>query len=66
MNRHNRQVYIVEEFIVIFDRHTGAEEDHDFFLSVFLQECEEKEEPFFHRTYNITLKKERKDQIIHY
>mmetsp|Transcript_24334 Transcript_24334/g.55494 ORF Transcript_24334/g.55494 Transcript_24334/m.55494 type:complete len:394 (+) Transcript_24334:148-1329(+) len=41
---HDGHVDVVEELGVVFDGVAAAEEDHDFFLSVFFEEGEEEEE----------------------
>lgn len=44
MDGHDRQVDVVEQFIVEFHGHTGREEDHQLLLAVLLQEGEEQQE----------------------
>ena len=55
MNGHDRQVDVVEKFVVELDGQTGAEEDHDFLVSILSQEREQKQKPFLRRTEHITL-----------
>lgn len=44
MNMGDRQVNVVQKFIVVLDRVTRGEEHHDFLVSVFLQEGKQNEE----------------------
>lgn len=44
--------------MVEFDRHAGTEEDHDFFLAILFQKCEEKKKPLFRWANYITLQNE--------
>jgi hypothetical protein len=46
MYAHDRQVNVVEQFMVELDRQTRAEEHHHLLLAVLLEECEEKQEAF--------------------
>lgn len=56
MDGHDRKVNVVEQLIVIFDRHAGREEDHQLLLAVLLQKGEEQEEPLLRWTNHIPLK----------
>lgn len=44
VDRHDRQVDVVQQLIMKFDRHAGGEKDHQLLLSVLLQEGEEQQE----------------------
>lgn len=55
MNGQDRQIDVVQQLIVVFHGHTGGKEDHQFLLSVLLQESKEEEEPLFGRTNNVPL-----------
>ena len=55
MYAHTAEVDVVEKFVVIFDRHTGAEEHHDLLLPVLLQEGEEEKESLVCGTHDIAL-----------
>ena len=41
MYAHDRQVDVVEQFIMELDREARAEENHDLLFAVLLKECEE-------------------------
>lgn len=43
MNMGDRQVNVVQKFIMVLDRVTRGEEHHDFLVSVFLQEGKQNE-----------------------
>ena len=56
MNSHDWQVYVVEEFVVVLDGHTGTEEHHHLLLAILLEEGEEQEKPLHGGAHNIALK----------
>ncbi len=43
MNTHDRQVNVVEQFVMVFDRHARAKEDHYFLFTILFQKREEKQ-----------------------
>lgn len=65
MDGHDRQVDVVEQFIVEFHRHTGREEDHQLLLAVLLQEGEEQHEALLWWAYHVTLKHTTSYQFIY-
>ena len=56
MNALNRQVDVIEELVVVLDRHAGREEHHHLLLAVLLQEGEQQQQPLFRRANDVTLK----------
>jgi hypothetical protein len=46
MDALNRQINVVEEFIVVLDGHTGGEENHHFLLAILFQKGKEQQKPF--------------------
>ncbi len=59
MDALNRQVDVVEEFIVVLDGHAGGEEDHHLLLSVLFQESKKQQKSFLGRAHDIPLKKHK-------
>ncbi len=55
MDALNRQVNVVEEFIVVLDGHAGGEEDHHLLLPVLFQESEKQQKSFLGRAHDIPL-----------
>lgn len=46
MYAHDRQVDVVEQFMMELDRQARAEENHHLLFAVLFQECEQKQESF--------------------
>lgn len=42
MYTHYWQINVIQKLVMEFDRHTRAEENHDFLVAIFLQECEQQ------------------------
>lgn len=55
MNRGHRQIDVVEELMMILDRHAGGEEDHDLLLAILLEESEEHQQTLLRWANNIAL-----------
>ena len=55
MDAHDREVYVVEEFVVELDGETCVEEDHHLLLAVLLEECKQKQEATLGRTHHVPL-----------
>jgi len=53
MYAHDRQVDVVEQFMMELDRQAGAEENHDLLFAVLFEECEKKQEPFLWGADNV-------------
>lgn len=57
MDAHDRDIYVVQELMVVFDSHARIEEDHDFFLQILLNESVENKESLVSWTHQICCKK---------
>jgi len=53
MYAHDRQVDVVEQFVMELDRQARAEENHDLLFAILFEECEKKQEPFLRGTDNV-------------
>jgi len=57
MNTLNREVDVIEQFIVVFDRHAGGKKYHYFLLSIFFQKSKKKHQSFLRGANHVTLRR---------